>query len=105
MRMPREKANPVQAPAPPPPARASGVAAPAAVDPYQLQSLDRAVSVLELLADSEGPLSLAEVCERMDLHKSTAHRALMVLERTGLIERTPENRFRLGLKRYEVGSG
>src|SRR5579872_764139 len=73
-------------------------------DPYQLQSLDRAVSVLDLLGESEGPLGLADVCERMDLHKSTAHRALMVLERTGLIERTPENRFRLGLKLYELGS-
>lgn len=73
-------------------------------DPYQLQSLDRAVAVLELLGESEGPLSLAEVCDRMSLHKSTAHRALMVLERTGLLERTPENRFRLGLKLYELGS-
>ena len=60
--------------------------------------------MLELLGESEGPLGLADVCERMDLHKSTAHRALMVLERCGLIERTPENRFRLGLKLYELGS-
>jgi DNA-binding IclR family transcriptional regulator len=75
-----------------------------AADPYQLQSLDRAVAVLDLLGESEGPLGLADVCERMALHKSTAHRALMVLERCGLIERTPENRFRLGLKLYELGS-
>ncbi|MFP5228378.1 MAG: IclR family transcriptional regulator [Acidobacteriota bacterium] len=75
-----------------------------AADPYQLQSLDRAVGVLDLLGESEGPLGLADVCERMALHKSTAHRALMVLERCGLIERTPENRFRLGLKLYELGS-
>src|ERR1700683_442363 len=73
-------------------------------DPYQLQSLDRAVALLDLLGESEGPLSLSDVCERMELHKSTAHRAPMVLERTGLIERTPENRFRLGLKLYELGS-
>jgi len=73
-------------------------------DPYQLQSLDRAVAVLDLLGESEGPLGLADVCERMALHKSTAHRALMVLERCGLIERTPENRFRLGLKLYELVS-
>jgi DNA-binding IclR family transcriptional regulator len=73
-------------------------------DPYQLQSLDRAVAVLDLLGESEGPLGLADVCERMALHKSTAHRALMVLERCGLIERTAENRFRLGLKLYELGS-
>ena len=30
-------------------------------DPYQLQSLDRAVAVLELLGESEGPLGLADV--------------------------------------------
>jgi DNA-binding IclR family transcriptional regulator len=100
----RDKAKPVEAPASLRPAKGAGAAAQTAVDPYQLQSLDRAVQVLELLADSEGPLGLADVCERMDLHKSTAHRALMVLERTGLIERTPENRFRLGLKLYELGS-
>src|SRR5215469_17622068 len=72
--------------------------------PYQLHSLDRAVSVLEVLGDSDTPLSLAEICQRMSLHKSTAHRSLMVLERSALIERTQENRFRLGLKLYELGN-
>jgi DNA-binding IclR family transcriptional regulator len=72
--------------------------------PYQLHSLDRAVSVLEALSESDVPLSLAEICQRMGLHKSTAHRSLMVLERSALIERTHENRFRLGLKLYELGN-
>jgi DNA-binding IclR family transcriptional regulator len=72
--------------------------------PYQLQSLDRAVAVLEMLGESEAPLSLAEICQRMQLHKSTAHRSLMVLERSMLIERTQDNRFRLGLKLYELGN-
>lgn len=72
--------------------------------PYQLHSLDRAVSVLEALSESDVPLSLAELCQRMSLHKSTAHRSLMVLERSALIERTHENRFRLGLKLYELGN-
>ena len=72
--------------------------------PYQLHGLERAVSVLEVLSESQAPLSLAEICRRMNLHKSTAHRSLMVLERSALIERTPENRFRLGLKLYELGN-
>jgi DNA-binding IclR family transcriptional regulator len=72
--------------------------------PYQLHGLERAVSVLEALSESDAPLSLAEICQRMGLHKSTAHRSLMVLERSGLIERTLENRFRLGLKLYELGN-
>ena len=72
--------------------------------PYQLHSLDRAVSVLDELGESDTPLSLAEICQRMNLHKSTAHRSLMVLERCALIERTQENRFRLGLRLYELGN-
>lgn len=72
--------------------------------PYQLQSLDRAVAVLELLGESDSPLALAEICHLMKVHKSTAHRSLMVLERSALIERTHDNRFRLGLKLYELGN-
>jgi DNA-binding IclR family transcriptional regulator len=79
-------------------------AAPRSSDLYQLHSLDRAVSVLEMLGQSETALSLAEVCQRLQLHKSTAHRSLMVLERSALIERTPENRYRLGMKLYELGN-
>ena len=72
--------------------------------PYQLHGLERAISVLEALSESDTPLSLAEICQRMGLHKSTAHRSLMVLERSALIERTLENRFRLGLRLYELGN-
>ena len=48
---------------------------------YQLQSLERAVAVLEMLGECDTPLTLAEICRRMQLHKSTVHRSLMVLER------------------------
>jgi DNA-binding IclR family transcriptional regulator len=73
-------------------------------DPYQLQGLDRVVAILDLLGASDNSLSLAEICQRMNLHKSTAHRALMALERTGMIERAPASRYRLGLKLYDMGS-
>ncbi len=73
-------------------------------DPYQLQGLDRVVAILDLLGASDDSLSLAEICQRMSLHKSTAHRALMALERTGMIERAPASRYRLGLKLYDMGS-
>lgn len=72
--------------------------------PYQLQSLVRAVGVLETLGKSDSPLSLAELRQRMQIHKSTVHRSLMVLEQINLIERTNDNRFRLGLKLYELGN-
>jgi len=73
-------------------------------DPYRLQCLDRALAVLEYIGESDVPLSLAEICRSMSLHKSTAHRALMVLERGMLLERTPDDRFRLGLKLYTLGN-
>jgi len=73
-------------------------------DPYKLEGLDRVVAILDLLSASDNSLSLAEICQRMDLCKSTAHRALMALERTGLIERTPSHRYRLGLKLYDMGN-
>jgi len=74
------------------------------VDPYQLQGLDRVVAILDFLGASDSSMSLAEICQQMGLHKSTAHRALMALERTGMIERAPANRYRLGLKLYDMGS-
>ena len=73
-------------------------------DAYTLQGLDRIVAILDLLGSSDHSLSLADICQQLDLHKSTAHRALIALERTGLIERTPASRYRLGLKLYDMGS-
>lgn len=76
-----------------------------AVDgPYQLQSLARAVAILEMLGESDVALSLAEISRHMQIHKSTAHRSLMVLERMALIERATRNRYRLGMKLYELGT-
>ena len=72
-------------------------------NPYKLEGLDRVVAILDLLSASDNSLSLAEICQQMDLRKSTAHRALMALERTGLIERAPSHRYRLGLKLYDMG--
>jgi len=46
---------------------------------YKVQALDRAFAVLDLLGESEVPLGLAQVASSLQLHKSTAHRFLMVL--------------------------
>lgn len=73
--------------------------------PYQVQVLDRALSILDILS-SDGPeLAPIELSQRLGLHKSTAHRLMMVLERHRLIERSPQNgKYRLGLKLFELGS-
>ena len=72
--------------------------------PYQVQVLDRAVSILDTLAAEDEDLSLFEIAERLNLHKSTIHRLLMVLERHRLVERrAPSAKYGLGLKLFEFG--
>jgi DNA-binding IclR family transcriptional regulator len=71
---------------------------------YKLQALDRAFAVLDLLSSSATSLGLAEIADGLALHKSTAHRFLMVLERHRMVERTQAGKFRLGLRLCDFGS-
>jgi DNA-binding IclR family transcriptional regulator len=71
---------------------------------YKVQALDRAFAVLDLLAESDLPLGLAQVATSLQLHKSTAHRFLMVLERHRMVERTSAGKFRLGLRLFDFGN-
>ncbi|HWA96051.1 MAG TPA: IclR family transcriptional regulator [Terracidiphilus sp.] len=71
---------------------------------YKVQALDRAFAVLDLLGESDTPLGLAQVAASLQLHKSTAHRFLMVLERHHMVERTSGGKFRLGLRLFDYGN-
>ena len=71
---------------------------------YKVQALDQAFAVLDLLGESETPLGLAQVAASLQLHKSTAHRFLMVLERHRMVERTVNGKFRLGLRLFDFGN-
>ncbi|WP_247745237.1 IclR family transcriptional regulator [Streptomyces oryzae] len=54
-----------------------------------VQSVDRAVSVLEILAQ-RGEAGVSEVAAEIEVHKSTAFRLLGALEARGLVEQTAE---------------
>jgi DNA-binding IclR family transcriptional regulator len=71
---------------------------------YKVQALDRAFAVLDLLGESDIPLGLAQVASSLQLHKSTAHRFLMVLEQHRMVERTSGGKFRLGLRLFDLGN-
>ncbi|MFE2141351.1 IclR family transcriptional regulator [Streptomyces sp. NPDC059456] len=61
-----------------------------------VQSVDRAVSVLEILA-RRGEAGVSEVAAEIDVHKSTAFRLLGALEARGLVEQaTDRGKYRLG---------
>jgi DNA-binding IclR family transcriptional regulator len=58
------------------------------------------------MLSAQGPdLGLGELSQKLQLHKSTVHRLVMVLERHKLIERNAANgHYRLGLKLFELGT-
>lgn len=60
-----------------------------------VQTLDRAVALLEVVADS-GPMSLAGLAEATGLTRPTAHRLARALEDHGLLGRDDRGRLRLG---------
>jgi DNA-binding IclR family transcriptional regulator len=63
------------------------------------------MSILNALAVRQEESSLAELCATLNLHKSTVHRLMMVLEGHRLVSKNPETgRYRLGLKLFELGS-
>lgn len=72
---------------------------------YRVQVIDRALAVLGALSNDPRGANLAQLCAGLQLHKSTVHRLLMVLEGHRLVERSAESgRYRLGLRLFELGS-
>ncbi|MFI1829068.1 IclR family transcriptional regulator [Streptomyces sp. NPDC020412] len=64
--------------------------------PSAVQSVDRAVSVLESLA-RQGEAGVTEIADELGVHKSTAFRLLGALENRGLVTQTRDRgKYRLG---------
>src|SRR3954451_4265314 len=63
-----------------------------------VQSVDRAITVLEILARSGGA-GVSEVAAQLRVHKSTAFRLLAALEERGLVEQNHDR------GRYQLGFG
>jgi len=63
-----------------------------------VQSVDRAVSVLEILAQ-HGEAGVTEVADELDVHRSTAFRLLGVLESRGLVAQEADR------GKYYLGAG
>lgn len=69
-----------------------------------VQTLERALDILEVLARSEESLGVTEIGNRIGLHKSTVHRILQTLCYRGYVEKEKDReRYRLGIKIVELG--
>ncbi|CAA7599485.1 GAF domain-like [Acididesulfobacillus acetoxydans] len=69
-----------------------------------VQTLERSLDVLEVLAQAEGALGVTEIGNRVSLHKSTVYRILQTLAHRGYVERERDgDRYYLGIKIVELG--
>lgn len=69
-----------------------------------VESVLRAVRLLECFHRGEPELSLSELVRRSGYSKSTTHRLLSTLQVAGWLERTPSNTFRLTIRPFQTGS-
>ena len=61
-----------------------------------LQTLDRGLHALEIVAEHAEGISVAELAERLDVHRAIAYRIVTTLEQHGLVARSAEGPLRLG---------
>ncbi len=72
--------------------------------PEQLvQSLDRALDIMEKLVESENGLGVTELSDSLGLHKSTVYRLLTTLVYRGYVEQDEYSRYNVGIKLFEIG--
>jgi IclR family acetate operon transcriptional repressor len=70
-----------------------------------VQSLERALDILELLGGSEGELGVTEIGPAVGLPNGTAHRLLATLTRRGYARQNPETRkYALGIKAFALAT-
>ncbi|MDX5593598.1 IclR family transcriptional regulator [Pseudovibrio sp. SPO723] len=68
------------------------------------QSIDRAVSILSFIAENGNSARLMDMCDALDLKKSTLHGILATMQIHGLITQdTDTSRYSLGIKLFELG--
>lgn len=69
-----------------------------------IQSVERALSILELYNQKNNEMSIKEISERMSLSKSTVHGLIKTLEsKKYLIQNHDNQKYKLGLKVFELG--
>ncbi len=63
-----------------------------------VQSVERALDIIEVLAVEPEGLGVTEIAGRLNLHKSTAHRLISTLAGRGYLEKTDSGNYKVGIK-------
>lgn len=70
----------------------------------KIQSVDRALTILECLSGSLRELGVTDIAAQMGLSKSTIHGLVQTLAEAGYLEQNHDNkRYRLGMKLFQLG--
>jgi len=73
--------------------------------PPHSQTLSRGIRVLEILAEADSPLTIAEVASALGVHRSIAYRILRTLEDHGVVVRDAAGAVRLGPRMAALARG
>jgi IclR family acetate operon transcriptional repressor len=71
---------------------------------YQVQSVARALSLLELLAEYDNGATLTEIAGRLELHPSTVHRILQTMAEYNYVRQDSRKVYHLGLAPLRLGA-
>ena len=69
------------------------------------QTLARGIRVLEILAETDEPMTIVSLATALDVHRSIAYRILRTLEDHGLVVRDPAGLVRLGPRLAALARG
>ena len=70
-----------------------------------VQSVERAINILEMFSEGKSELSVKEISERLDLSKSTVHGLISTLYVHKFLRQDPESsKYSLGLKLLKLGN-
>ncbi len=71
----------------------------------RVQTLSRGIRMLEALAESESPMSIARLADVLSLHRSVAYRIVRTLEDDGLVSRDATGAYRPGARLATLARG
>src|SRR5689334_16385971 len=73
----------------------------AKVSAGNVRTAARVVAMIDLLA-ADGPLKLAEIADRLELPRSSAHGLVQTLAQAGYLEHRSDRSYGLGLRLWQV---
>ncbi|WP_347491261.1 IclR family transcriptional regulator [Desulfoscipio sp. XC116] len=74
-------------------------------DTKTVQAVERALFILETLAEAGAPITITELAQKTNLTLGTAHRLLYTMMQRGFVEQNSDNsKYRLGIKAFQIGS-